>query len=665
MLETIETEWITMPDGTRLAARIWLPEGARAAPVPAVLEYIPYRRRDHTRARDETMHPPLAEAGYACLRVDMRGSGDSEGLMLDEYTDIETRDGADVIAWIAAQDWCDGNVAMVGKSWGAFTALQVAALRPPALKAIAPVMGTDNRFVEDIHFYNGVLASDNFWWGSIMQLGNAQPPDPAIVGDGWRDIWKRRLDAMTFWPAQWLDHQTRDANWQRGSVCEDYDAIQVPIYFFGGWVDSYRDTPFRLARNVSAPVKVMIGPWAHLYPHDGSPGPKIDFVGELVRFFDHYLKGRDTGLMDEPRMRFFMQDAMRPVPTLDNRPGYWVEEESWPSPAVHDARMWLNAGGLSEFAEPAAPMSICSPQTFGISGGDMTSFAIPGDLPGDGRIDGAGGLDFRSEPSGGAVAILGQAELHLSVAADQTQGFVAGLLYDEAPDGCQTLITRGFANLNHRFGQDQSVPVTPGETMQITVPLHATAYSLPAGHRLVVRIASTYWPILWPAPTPVTLTLAPGKSSLTLPVRSGNDPAARQLDPPPPIARPITTLKDGAIERTTTFDHVSGEVVARVYIDGGVFGPIGRIRLDDTGTELGDISERIYRVHPDDPLCASATMDQTSDIRRDDWHVRIHTKARMTASATGFHLTASVTCWDGDTQFHHVDWDHEIPRNGM
>ncbi|MEM9199870.1 MAG: CocE/NonD family hydrolase, partial [Pseudomonadota bacterium] len=216
LVEVIETVWVPMPDGTRLAARLWLPEGARTRPVPAILEYIPYRRRDRTRLRDAALHPRFAEAGYAALRVDQRGSGDSEGVMLDEYTEQETQDGVDLIAWIAAQPWCDGSVGMFGKSWGAYNAFQVAARRPPALKAIAPVMGTDDRWLEDIHFYGGCLANDNFWWGAIMQFYNAFPPDPEIVGDRWREIWKERLEAMTFWPAQWLAHQTRDAMWRRG-----------------------------------------------------------------------------------------------------------------------------------------------------------------------------------------------------------------------------------------------------------------------------------------------------------------------------------------------------------------------------------------------------------------------------------------------------------------
>jgi predicted acyl esterase len=669
MTEVIETVWIPMPDGTKLAARLWLPDGARDTPVPCILEYIPYRRRDRTRMRDESMHPHFADAGYAAIRVDQRGSGDSEGVMLDEYADIETQDGVDVIGWIAAQDWCDGKVGMFGKSWGAYNSFQVAAKRPSALRAIAPVMGTDDRWREDIHFYGGCLASDNFWWGAIMQLYNAMPPDPEIVGaDRWRYIWKERLDAMTFWPAQWLEHQTHDAMWRRGSIAESYADVDIPVYFFGGWADLFRDTPFRIAEHLTGPVKVLMGPWAHLYPHEGVPGPRADFIAEVIRFWDHWLKGVDTGLMDEPRLRFFLQDSAPPSGTLTARTGTWVEETAWPSPHVTTERWSLNHGTLDADPVPGPAMAVCSPQTFGAAGGDMCSFAIPGDMPVDCRLDAGGALSFRGPVLDAAKDILGQPSVALRLSADRAQGLVAVLLIDEAPDGAQSLITRGFCNLTHRQDDAAPSPVIPGEDMDLTVPLHGIGYRVPAGHRLVVQVASAYWPILWPAPEPVTLRLRAGASVLDLPVRGAVDaPAPRALPEPPKRGgkRPVTRLRDGSMERSLHHDLGDGTVTARFFLDGGVFGPVGRLRLDETGTEMSDISDRRYTIRADDPLSAVATMDQQALFERDDWSVRIETTARQTATQHSFILDAKVDCWDGETLFHTVSWHHEIPRNGM
>ena len=657
-----ETVWIEMPDGTRLAARLWLPDGP--GPWPAILEYIPYRRRDQTRIRDESIHPRLAQAGYACLRVDIRGSGDSGGLMHDEYSEQEIRDGHDAVGWIAAQDWCDGGVAMVGKSWGAFSALQVAATRPPALRCVAPVMGTDDRWLEDIHFRGGALAGDNFWWGCIMQLYNALPPDPEIVED-WEARWLERLEAATFWPIQWLGHQTRDETWRRGSVAEDYGAIEVPIHCFGGWADLYRDTPLRLAQGCPGRVKVLMGPWAHLYPHEAVPGPRIDFVGELVRFFDHHLKGRLPP--EEPPLRFWIQDHVAPAGFHAERPGRWVEEPSWPSPNVTDRELGLGAGTLGGPARGGPPLSKRSPQTYGSAGGDACSFAIPGDMPLDGRIDAGGALSFVSEPFGKATEILGAPMLELEVSADRPRAMVAAILHDMAPGGARTLISRGFLNLSHRESDTKPSPLTPGEAVSATVPLHAAGYRLPAGHRLALEIASAYWPIVWPMPEPVTLTVHPGRSVLRLPVRTATDmPKPRHLPPPPDAAPPrVRTVREGALSRTVTRDAATGAVIERVLIDGGVFGPVGRRRLLDTGTEIGSVSERVYSIHPDDPLCAKAVMTQEAVIERGDWRVRIETEAEQTSSATHFHLRARTRAYSGDRLLHEARHERSVPRDAM
>src|SRR5210317_1476362 len=150
-VKEIENLYIPLADGVRLAARLWLPEDAEQNPVPALLEYIPYRKRDFMRIRDEPMHRYYAGHGYAAVRVDLRGSGDSDGILEDEYLPREQEDALEVINWLTRQPWCDGNVGMTGISWGGFNALQVAARRPPALKAIITHCSTDDRYTDDIH----------------------------------------------------------------------------------------------------------------------------------------------------------------------------------------------------------------------------------------------------------------------------------------------------------------------------------------------------------------------------------------------------------------------------------------------------------------------------------------------------------------------------------
>ncbi len=318
----IEHVWIPMSDGVRLSARIWLPETAEREPVPAILEYIPYRKRDGTRLRDDPTHGYWAGHGYASIRLDIRGTGDSEGLIEDEYAPQEQDDAVEAIAWIAAQPWCSGAVGMTGISWGGFNGLQVAARRPPALKAIITHCSTDDRYADDVHFMGGCLLTDGFFWGSAFYHFMTRPPDPEIAGAGWRAAWMERLENWQP-PASriWLKHQRRDAYWKHGSVCEAYGDITCAVYAVGGWQDGYSNAVPRLLANLRCPAKGLIGPWGHKYPHDGIPGPAIGFLQEALRWWDHWLKGRDTGIMDEPAYRVWLEEPVTPDSCLAQAPG--------------------------------------------------------------------------------------------------------------------------------------------------------------------------------------------------------------------------------------------------------------------------------------------------------------------------------------------------------
>jgi len=306
----IENLWIPLADGTRLAARAWLPASTDQEPVPAIIEYIPYGKRDGTRDRDEPMHHWLAGHGYAALRIDLRGSGESDGLLLDEYLPRELADGVEAIAWIAAQPWCDGKVGMIGKSWGGFNALQIAALRPPALRTVVSVCSTDDRYSDDAHYMGGCLLNDNLWWGAVFFQLCALPPDPALVGERWRDMWRERLESCTPHPARWMRHPLRDAYWRHGSVCERYEDIACPVYAVGGWADGYSDAIPRLVSRLATPCRAVIGPWGHQYPHEGVPGPAIGFLQDVRRWCDQWLRGVETGIATEPAYRVWMPESV-------------------------------------------------------------------------------------------------------------------------------------------------------------------------------------------------------------------------------------------------------------------------------------------------------------------------------------------------------------------
>jgi len=654
-VRTIEHCWIAVRDGCRLAARVWLPEDADAAPVPGILEYIPYRKRDLTRARDEPMHTYFAGHGYAAVRVDVRGSGDSEGALGDEYSDQEIDDGLDVIAWIAAQPWCTGRVGMIGKSWGGFNALQIAARRPPALGAVITVCGSDDRYADDAHYMGGCLLNENLVWGSVLMAVAALPPDPALVGERWRPMWRERLEAGVFFPALWLEHQRRDAYWQRGSVCEDYAAIACPVYAVGGWADAYTNAIPRLLARLGVPRKGLVGPWSHNYPHNGLPGPAIGFLQEALRWWDRWLKDVDTGVMDEPMYRVWMG-------------GRWVAETSWPSPRIVPRRWTLNAGRLDERAQPATRLACRSPQSVGAAAGDWCSVGAADELPGDQRDDDARSLTFDSAPLREPLEVFGAPRVVLDVALDGAAGFVAVRLNEVFADGRSVRVAYGVLNLTHRAGHEHPEPLEPGARYTVAIPLGDVAHAFAARSRLRVAISTSYWPIVWPSAEASTLTVFTGTSVLELPVRPARAEDA-DLAPfaapesAPPLA--YAELRPARSERTVHRDAATGEVVQAAESEGGGFGSAGPSRIAAIDLEVRHVMRRRYAIRDDDPSSARAMIAQTFELARGDWAVRVEVDVSCRAGKDEFALDATVAAYENGAPVFTRRSARRIPRDGV
>lgn len=657
-----ENIWIPLADGTRLAARLWLPEGAETAPAPAVLEYIPYRKRDGTRGRDEPMHGWFAAQGYAAIRVDMRGTGESDGHMADEYLKQEQDDALEVIAWIAAQPWCTGAVGMMGKSWGGFNSLQVAARRPPALKAIITVYSTDHRYSDDIHYQGGCLLADNLWWGAIMLAYQARPADPAIVGEGWRRQWLERLERLPFFPALWLRHQRYDEYWKHGSVCEDWSAIQVPVLAVGGWADSYTNAVPRLLAGLKVPRRGIIGPWGHVYPQDGAPGPAIGFLQEALRWWDQWLKGHDTGVMQEPMLRAFVEDWNPPAGSRAETEGRWVGEADWPSPAIAARRWALNApGALAEAAGPEAEILVRSPLSHGKAAGEWMATGCPGELPVDQRLDDGAAQLFDTAPLDEPVEILGAPELLLHLASDAPVAQLAVRLCDVAPDGRSARVSYGVLNLTHRDGHESPAPLEPGRRYQVRVNLNDCGHRFPAGHRIRIAVATGYWPTVWPAPTAATLTLRAGASHLDLPVRQSGAGVAFE----PPVrgpAAPATQLSPGTIRRYSKQDHVTGETTYVTEGIGGLFGE-GILRFDEIDTMASHSLKRELVIRDDDPLSARYVLTQSYEMGREGWRILIESRSVLTADLDRWHLTTELTAKENGQVVTERSWSEDIPRD--
>jgi uncharacterized protein len=648
---------IVMPDGCRLSARVWMPKDAVQNPQPAILEYIPYRKRDGTVARDEIMHTYFAGRGYVVIRLDQRGNGESQGLMTDEYTEQELQDGVDAIAWIAAQEWCDGTVGMMGKSWGGFNCLQVAALDPPALKAVISVCSTTDRFADDIHYKGGCLLNDNFAWGSVMLAYSSRPPDQALVGEAWREMWLDRLENEPFLTAEWLKHQRRDEYWKHGSVCEDYSAIKAAVMSIGGWADFYMNTVSHLVSNLHAPAKGIVGPWVHQYPHQADPAPQIGFLQEAVRWWDHWLKGIENGVDNEPAYRVWMQDTVRPKRAHKERAGHWVAEQDWPTKRTTPRVMALGQGCVLGGDQRPLDATVNSPLDCGFGTGRY--FPMSGDypeMPGDQRDDDSRSLCFDTVPLEDDLDILGAPNLKLRLSANKPAAQLIVRLCEVHPDGASTRITIGFLNLAHResFEHPSKIPVdTPFE---ISLPLDQIAYRVKAGMRLRVAVSSAYWPFVWPAPERATLNLLEG--SIELPMHDGSSGDEWQFEDAEG-AEPWKhrVLREPSYKKDIINDLVTAEISQIHDIDEGLNEDL------DHGLISGARARETWRIHPDDPLCASAESHHTQELARGDWSVRTETFARMWSDAQSYHLSARIEAYEGDNLVFERDFKESVSRD--
>ncbi len=541
---TVRESRIPVRDGTELAATLYLP-AQPGGQVPALLEYLPYRKDDAMLARDYELYAYMTAHGYAGARVDIRGTGNSGGTLPEgEYTETEQRDAEDVIAWLAAQPWCTGAVGMWGISWGGFNAIQVAVRRPPALRAIIAVDASDDLFHDDVHYIDGLLHLDEY--ALMIDQLNALPPAPDFPID--EAALARRFDSEP-WLLTWLARQQDGPYWRRASLRPDYGRLTVPAFLIGGWYDGYRDSVPRMLAHVPAPVKIMIGPWNHTFPHDAVPGPAIEWRADAVRWWDHWLKGAENGIMSEPRVAVYVRDWYPPDPGRTEIPGRWRAETAFPpARAIHQTWYCGPERNLSAHPPQAGSVQLRYVPSAGVEAGHWW-----GELTVDQRGADAFSLVFDSPPLAEELEILGfpRVELHGSADAEPLHWF--GRLCDVAPDGTVTLVTGGgragrpdplrdagslpagpaaqppmaapatavpAPSTGSNVTVSPEAPVTAEASAGLPLELHVTSWVFPRGHRIRLALSNAMWPMIWPTPHPATATvlLGPGATRLVLPV---------------------------------------------------------------------------------------------------------------------------------------------------
>ncbi|WP_293903819.1 CocE/NonD family hydrolase [Phenylobacterium sp.] len=610
---------IPLPSGRVLAAHIWRP--AQGGPVPAILDLSPYRAFDVFRTLEASLLPWWAERGYAVLAVDTAGAGGSTGLLLDEYETSEIDDAVAVVAWSAAQPWCDGSVGLSGLSWAAFTALRAAGRAPPALKAMVLGGVSEDGWTTDIHNLGGAPYAGLIDWSGVMLMFNALPPDPQQFGAGWRKEWLRRLEANRPFVIRWLSHPERDPYWKdRAARPSD-----IPLLLYSGWADKYSTSVLRIAATWRGPVRTIIGPWEHAVPVIATHGPRIGFLQEALRWWDRWLKGRDTGVMDEPALRLWVAEPDR---AGGLQTGTW-RGMAWPMTAARSARFRFGTGPLVLKPAPQTPATLQA---------DLYE-DVPGPWPAAGALTTA--------PATADLEIIAAPVLRCRLRSDRAGGLLVARLLDIAPDGQAVRMTTGALNLAFHDGSGRASPPTADEILDIALPFQATAWRLRAGHRLGLLLSAEGWPTLWPSRTGATLTLDLDTLELGVPDGAFATSRVRPFEPPTTaaVAGPGPAKWLGATAQPLPTTGLSR---AAVHAPAAV-----AYHLAATGTDYRMASRFDVELTADGSNAAAAKVYR-AEFERPDWSVSVTTRLEVRSTAARFGIKWSVQATQrGKTVFDH------------
>jgi predicted acyl esterase len=646
-----ERRFLEMDDGVRIAFTLHFPD--TPPPWPVVFEARPYRKDDLSDAT--AIYRRLCDEGdLAVCRADVRGTGSSEGDAVDEYTARELEDHVATIAWLAEQDWSNGSVGMYGTSYSGFNALQVAALRPPALKAIIPIYATDRRYTDDVHYGGGVRRGIDFLdYPAYMVALIALPPVPSVYGDGWREEWHRRIEANDPWELAWLEHQNEDDFWRHGSVFFDYDAIEAATLVIAGHADGYRNMALRAFEHLRAPKKVLFGPWSHMSPRLSMPGPRIDHVPVMIDWWHRWLGG-DESVDTEPPISIFVRRWTDPAPDVDTYAGEWRAEPVWPPARLVEDRRGLDsaATSLATTADATATKSdvLEIRGDVGVTASIWCAATLPFGLPWDQRPDEAFSLVY-DWPVKEETEVMGRPRVELTVASSVPVAFISAKLCDVAPDGRSSMVTRGIVNLTHRDSDERPEPIPVGEPVTATIELDATAYVFEPGHTIRLDLASSDFPSSWPPPFPGTLEVDRAASSLVLPV----------MDGPPLLPAPV--FAPGAPGPTfpgRVSWEIREDVLARersVAIDhGGVRGRNGL--ADGSDHYWGEITTGSHV-----PGNSRAIAGASLALAWDEAWVRTESRATLRSDPESWHLAIELQVYDGDELIAERRWERTTPRD--
>jgi len=509
---TIESDWLTMKDGVRLSVSFFKPTprtpGER---FPVLLEFLPYRKEDSFYLRDYPIYSYFVRRGFIMAKVDIRGTGSSEGAVPPrEYSEQELNDAVEIIDQLSKLPDSNGRVGMWGISWGGFNSIQVAMRQPSALKAILAIDASDDLFHDDVHYIDGAYHVDNYELSIDHENGLPQTPDYQLD----EAYFQNRFNAYP-WFLTYLKQQRDGDFWRRNSLRWNYDKIRVPAYIIGGLLDGYRDSVPRMLENMKIHIKAEIGPWVHAWPDNGTPGPNYEWRHEAVRWWEYWLKDKDTGIVNDPRFTVFIRGGHGPDLNLKMTPGHWVCTD-WPIPGATWKKFFL---GKDHQLQTHSAESSLEALRYIPSYGIATGFWW-GEPTGDMRPDDAGSLVFDSPVLEEHFEIVGFPKVHLRVAADAPLAHWIVRLEDVQPNGTVSLVTGALLNGSQRRSRLSPEPLIPGQTDDVEFEMHFTTWTFKPGHRIRLAVSNALFPMIWPSPYQMTTKLFVGDkhTRLELPV---------------------------------------------------------------------------------------------------------------------------------------------------
>jgi uncharacterized protein len=467
---------LTMRDGVRLDANIYLPDDDSPAGWPVIMAANPYSKDVWFGPRTTPHLERFTQAGYAVAVVDFRGTGASEGVKSDAFERIEQDDVYDLIEQLAAQQWCDGRVAAWGLSYGGITALRAAAGGAPSLRAVVAIEGSTDPYSDEVVRRGAVgLAMIVGEWSSMMLALTALPPESPWLTPS---AFSARLQAARPWHDAWAEHPHRDHYWQGREV--DAAAIEVPTLIFTGWRDTNVGGAWRDFAAIRAPRRIICGPWLHGMPEGQEQAP-VDSVAVAIDWFDEHVRGTPPKGTRPPTVSVYIMGADQ-----------WESGERYPVTLSLDHTLHLSDGGLST-APPSAPgrVSVTFDATVGIAAGLGMSAA-----PGDQARDVARSAVFTSDALGSSLDLAGSPRVGLSLRVPHLDVDVVANLNDLAPNGHVTLVTRAF----QRLSNPPPYTGTAGaeSDCQVEMAFDPTRYRLKAGHRLQLTLSAAAFPEYWP-----------------------------------------------------------------------------------------------------------------------------------------------------------------------